>query len=100
MKKRLAWTLALTLGPVIAAAIFLGLGALSAETDQVILFMIGFLGMLFSLFAGVVCEIASMVLSAVMFFRRENRLLAILLFVLALLIALPFGYLVYLIFTI
>ena len=93
MKKRLAWTFALTLGPVIAAAIFLGLGALSAETDHIILFMIGFLGMLFSLFAGVVCELASMALSAVMFFRRENRLLAILLFILSLLIALPFGYL-------
>ena len=49
MKKRLAWTFALTLGPVIAAAIFLGLGALSAETDHIVLFMIGFLGMLFSL---------------------------------------------------
>ena len=34
-----------------------------------------------------------MALSAVMFFRRENRLLAILLFILSLLIALPFGYL-------
>ena len=97
MKKRLAWALALTFGPVVLLGIFMGLGVISGETDSFALFMIGFLGSVFSLFAGTACAIAAAVLSAVMLSRRENRLLAILLLILSLLIAAAFGYPAYLI---
>ena len=93
MKTRLAWVLALTLGPVFLLGIFMGLGVISGETDSFALFMISFLGSVFSLFAGTACAVAAAIISAVMLSRRENRLLAILLFILSLLIALPFGYL-------